>query len=100
MARRVIWAPKAQRDLFNCFDYILADHPPNAERVRDRILKRVASLSEMATGRPGRVFGTFEALVPKTSMIICYEVPDKDSLHILRLIHAKRNWSEGTWPEE
>jgi toxin ParE1/3/4 len=100
VARRVIWAPKARQDLFDCFDCILADHPPNAYRVRERILKRVTSLSDMPTGRPGRVFGTFEIHVPKTSMIICYELPDKDTLHVLRLIHAKRNWEEGKWPEE
>jgi toxin ParE1/3/4 len=100
MAKRVTWAPKALADLYSCFDYILADHPPNADRLRNRILKRVMSLSEMTTGRPGRVFGTFEAYVPKTSMIICYEVPGKDTLHILRLIHAKRDWSSGEWPKE
>jgi toxin ParE1/3/4 len=100
MAKRVTWAPKALADLYSCFDYILADHPPNADRVRDRILKRVMSLSEMTTGRPGRVFGTFEAYVPKTPMIICYEVPNKDTLHILRIIHAKRHWPAGEWPTE
>jgi plasmid stabilization system protein ParE len=100
MAKRVTWAPKALADLYACFDYILADHPPNADRVRHRILKRVMLLSEMTTGRSGRVFGTFEAYVPKTSMIICYEVPDKDTLHILRLIHAKRDWPSGDWPTE
>jgi toxin ParE1/3/4 len=100
MARQLTWAPRAQRDLFDCFDYILTDHPPNAERVRNRILKRVASLANMATGRPGRVFGTFEVPIPKTSMIICYELPDTQTLHVLRLIHAKRNWPEDQWPEE
>jgi toxin ParE1/3/4 len=92
-------ASKARQDLFDCFDYSLADHPPNAYRVRERILKRVASLSEMPTGRTGRVFGTFEAYVPLTSMIICHEVPDKDTLQVLRLINAKRSWPEGEWPE-
>jgi toxin ParE1/3/4 len=100
MARQVTWAPKALQDLFNCFDYILADHPPNADRVRDRMMKRVQSLSEMPTGRPGRVFRTFESPVAKTSMIVCYEVPDKDTLHVLRIIHAKRNWPQEEWPEE
>jgi toxin ParE1/3/4 len=80
--------------LFDCFDYILADHPPNAERVSNRILKRVASLSNMATGRPGRVFGTLEVPIPKTSMIICFELPNKQTLNVLRLIDAKRNWPE------
>jgi toxin ParE1/3/4 len=95
MARRVTWAPKAQQDLF---DYILGDHPPNAELVRNRILKRVASPSDMATGRPSRVFGTFEVPIPKTSVIIYYELPDKHTLPVLRVIHAKRNWPEGEWP--
>ncbi len=100
MTRRVIWAPKARKDLFHHLDYIYNESPGNAELVRDRILLRVISLGQTATGRTGRVFGTYEAYVPKTSLIISYEVPDAKTLHVLRIIHAKRNWPEGVWPQD
>jgi plasmid stabilization system protein ParE len=98
--RLVIWAPKARRDLFQHLDYVAADSLQNAERVRTRILSRVVSLASMTTGRAGRVFGTYETYVPKTSLIICYEVPDQKTLQVLRIIHTSRNWTEGQWPRD
>lgn len=98
--RQAIWAPKARIDLLLNLDYVAADSSLNANLVRERILARVISLANLTTGRAGRVFGTYEVYVPKTSLIICYDVPDEDTLHILRIIHAKRNWPEGEWPRE
>jgi toxin ParE1/3/4 len=100
VARQIVWAPKAKRDLFSQLDYIAADSEQNASLVRERILSRVVSLSSMTTGRPGRVFGTYEVYVPKTSLIICYDVPNEKIVQILRVIHAKRNWLEGEWPHD
>lgn len=99
MTRHVIWAPKAKKDFFQHLDYIHNDSPNNAELVRNRILTRVTSLAKTPTGRSGRVFGTYEIYVPKTSLIISYELPDEKTLNILRLIHAKRNWPKNEWPE-
>lgn len=99
MTLQIVWAPKAKKDFFHHLDYIHSDNPYNAELVRDRILTRIASMAITPTGRYGRVFGTYEIYVPKTALIISYELPDDKTLHILRLIHAKRNWPEGEWPE-
>jgi toxin ParE1/3/4 len=99
MARRIVWAPKASRDFLGAIDFIERESPTAARRVSERILKRVESLSEMATGRPGRVSGTYEIFVLRTSHVIAFELPDKSTLHILRIIHAKRNWPEGEWPQ-
>ena len=98
MTRRIIWAPKASKDFLAAIDWIEADHPPNAHRVAERVLKRVASLAAVATGRPGRVAGTYESYVPRTSLIIAFQLPDKTTLQILRIIHAKRNWQDSEWP--
>jgi plasmid stabilization system protein ParE len=100
LARQVVWAPQSKRDLFQQLDYIHSDNPSNAELVNNRILSRVINLSEAPTGRTGRVFGTYEAFVAKTSLVICYELPDDSTLHILRIIHAKRQWLEGEWPKD
>ncbi len=99
MARRIIWAPKATRDFLAAIEYIEAESPIDAGRVATRVLKRVESLAVTSTGRPGRVSGTYESYVPRTSLIIAFELPDKGRLHILRLIHVKRDWREGEWPE-
>ena len=99
VTRQIVWAPKAKKDFFHHLDYIQADSPNDAELVRDRILTRVMSLAKTPTGRPGRVFGTYEIFVPKTSLIISYELPDDKTLHILRLTQARRNWPENEWPE-
>ncbi len=98
MARRIIWAPKATRDFLAAIDFIEADSKVNGSRVADRLLKRVESLAAMATGRAGRVAGTYEVYMPRTSYIIVFELPDKSTIHVLRVIHAKRNWPEGEWP--
>jgi plasmid stabilization system protein ParE len=98
MARRIIWAPKATKDFLAAIDFIESASLLNARRVADRVLKRVESLALTATGRPGRVPGTFEAYVPRTSLIIAFELPDKGRLHILRIIHVARDWREGEWP--
>lgn len=98
MSRHVIWAPKARKDLFAHLDYIGSDSLQGAALVRERILSRVDLLGHNATGRAGRVFGTYEVSVAKTSLIISYEIPDQKTLHVLRIIHARRNWPEGEWP--
>jgi toxin ParE1/3/4 len=100
MSRRIVWAPRASKDLFQQLDYISIDSPKNADLVGGRIFDRITSLALMPTGRAGRVFGTYEIHVPKTSLIISYELPDSKTLHVLRLIHGARDWPHGEWPDD
>jgi addiction module RelE/StbE family toxin len=44
-----------------------------------------------ALGRPGRVSGTRELVVPGTPYIIPYRVRG-NTIHILRVLHAARKW--------
>ncbi len=99
MTRRIIWAPKATRDFVVALDVIEASSAMNARRVADRVLTRIEALAQNAIGRPGRVSGTYEASVRHTSLIIAFELPDKTKLHILRIIHMRRNWGKVEWPE-
>jgi toxin ParE1/3/4 len=100
MARRIIWAPKATLDFLSAIDHIESESPLNARRVAERLLKRIESLATLPTGRPGRVSGTYECRVPRTSHIISFELPNADAIHILRIIHERRNWRENEWPSD
>ena len=57
----------------------------------------------MATGRPGRVAGTYEKVVPGLPYILAYAIqplPDSAELIvILRTIHGARDWPKGKWPD-
>lgn len=88
-------------DLKSQLAYIAADNPAAALRVTDQIRKTGASLGEMTTGRPGRIGGTYEKLVPSLPYIIAYAVTKeagREVVSILRVIHTTRDWSEEKWP--
>jgi len=44
-------------------------------------------------GRPGRVEGTRELVVPRTPYIVAYTVID-DQVMILSVIHSSRRWPD------
>lgn len=68
-----------------------------AGRVRDT----AAALGEMATGRPGRVIGTYEKSIDRLPYVIAYALMshgDRESVMILRVIHTAREWTAEEWP--
>ncbi len=71
-----------------------------AQRVADRLRATGDALGEMATGRPGRVAGTYEKSVTGLRYIIAYTLTrrgDREILSILRVIHTARDWPEDEW---
>ena len=55
----------------------------------------------MATGRPGRVSGTYEKSVTRLPYIIAYELRDvagRESVVIVRVIHTSQDWQPEEWP--
>jgi toxin ParE1/3/4 len=101
--RSVDWSRAALRDFERLIEYIANDNPAAARRVADRIARTGRLLGEMATGRPGRVNGTYEKLVPGLPYILAYRLvrrPDgRESVAILRVIHGARNWPPEEWPD-
>jgi plasmid stabilization system protein ParE len=99
----VVWSESALDDLDSAIGYIAADNPFAAARVLDRIEAAADDLGEVATGRRGRVAGTYEKSVRGLPYIIAYairELPSgRDRIVILRVIHGARNWPPGEWPE-
>ena len=63
MTRPVLWSRDALDDLKTHLVYIAVDDPGAAARVVDRFRKAAAQLEDFATGRPGRVAGTYEKSV-------------------------------------
>jgi plasmid stabilization system protein ParE len=89
---RVRWLKAARANLDAEAEYIAHDKPAAAAGVVNAIYDAVELLRRYpALGRPGRVPGTRELVVPDTTYIIPYRVRH-DTVEILRVFHAVRRW--------
>ncbi len=87
---KIRWLRNALLNLDEEAAYIAAEDPAAARLVVARILEAVALLaSQPAIGRPGRVLGTRELIVPKTHYLIPYRLRT-DQVEILRVFHTSR----------
>ena len=88
---RVRWLRYAVRNLHDICDYIATENPEAAEGIGARIESAVEMLaSHPQAGRPGRVAGTRELVVPGTPYIVVYAVAKQ--IAILAVLHAARRW--------
>ena len=91
---RVRWLRTALRNLDDEATYISEDDPAAALRVVQRVMQAVALLEEQpCIGRPGRVPGTRELLVPRTRYLVPYRVSGQ-TIEILRVFHMSRRLPE------
>jgi toxin ParE1/3/4 len=91
---RLVWSPFALADRDGIFSYIEADNPNAATEIDERIAFAVRRLIRFPeSGRPGRVEGTRELVVPRTPYIAVYAVT-ADKVRILRVLHGARMWPE------
>ena len=102
MKRRVVWSNAARDDYLAILRAIAEENPDAAERVADRIESVAAGLSDFATGRAGRVAGTYEKVLPGLPYILAYELVSRleggETVAILHVIHGARDWPVGEWP--
>jgi toxin ParE1/3/4 len=92
---RIKWLRTALANLDTEAEYIARDSPAAASRVVTAIATAVDNLAEYpAMGRPGRVPGTRELVVPNTPYIIPYRVR-RNTVEVLRVFHAARKWPSG-----
>jgi len=90
MAPQIKWLRTALKNFDDELSYIATDDPTAARLVARRIFETVALLAaQPAIGRPGRVSGTRELLVPQTRYLIPYRVR-RAAIEILRVFHASR----------
>jgi len=92
---RLVWSREALDDLEELRSYIAADNPRAALGVFVRIVDLVALLPQQPDiGRPGRVPGTRELVVPNTPCIVAYSVVGADTVRVLGVRHGARKWPE------
>jgi toxin ParE1/3/4 len=91
----LVWSPEAVEDLASLRAYIAADDPAAARRGALHILHNVETLLPRSPemGRPGRVPGTRELVIPKTPFIVPYRLRGR-VIQILRVYHGARRWPE------
>jgi len=87
-------SPRARQDLRELVRYIARDSPQNARLVRDRVKNAVEQLRiHPESGRPGRVDGTRELVIPHTAHIAAYRITNR-TLEIIAFIHTSQEWPD------
>jgi toxin ParE1/3/4 len=89
---KVVWSRRSIRHLVRLREHIEKGSEQNAALVAGRILEAVALLeSHPEIGRPGRVVGTRELVVPDTPYIIPYRVR-RERLELIAVFHGRQKW--------
>jgi toxin ParE1/3/4 len=88
-----VWSPEAIDDLAAVRAYIEQDDPAAAQRVALHIVQSVETLlpNSPEIGRPGRVPGTRELVIPRTPFIVPYRLVGS-TIQILRNLPGSRRW--------
>ena len=88
------WLKCALANLDAEAEFIARDKPAAARRVVRAVERAVELLAaNPALGRPGRVDGTRELIVPDTPYIIPYRLRG-GAVEILRVFHGVRKWPQ------
>jgi addiction module RelE/StbE family toxin len=92
--RRLEYAPRYFRRLEDIRERIAVDNPTAATRMIERIRAAVLRLTASpALGRPGRVAGTRELVIPHTPYIVPYRVKN-DVVQIITILHCAQRWPD------
>jgi toxin ParE1/3/4 len=89
---RVEWTVSAGNDRESLIEYIAQDSPTAALNQLDEIERQTDRLAKYPKlGRPGRMKGTRELVVNRTSFIAVYRIK-REVVQILRLLHGAQKW--------
>ena len=91
---RVRWTLPALANLDSIQDYIAERNPSAVSRLVNDILDRTDTLlsNNPEIGRPGRVAGTRELVLPGTSYVVAYRL--REAVEILAVMHGAREWPD------
>ena len=88
----IVWSPRAIEHLAHLREYIARDNPNAAKRIASALLEAIERLAQLPNlGRPGRVAGARELVVPGTPYIIPYRLRG-DRLEVVAVFHARQKW--------
>ena len=91
---KVVWLRTALRNLDETATFIARDNADAARHVVARLRQATERLARHPdSGRPGRIAGTRELIVPGLPFILPYRVRT-DRIEILRVLHASRRWPQ------
>lgn len=91
---RIVWTPRAQRNLRDAARYLTQFNPFAAlSMIRTIRAAPTQLLHHPASGRPGRIEGTRDLVVPGTSYVLPYRVRD-GRVEILAVLHTSRQWPD------
>jgi toxin ParE1/3/4 len=91
---KIIWSRRALRHLIALRDYIAEDSPNSAGVVARRILNHVDLLAtQPQMGRPGRIVGTRELVIPGVPYIVPYRVRG-ERLELIAVFHGRQKWPD------
>jgi len=83
----------AVNDLEDIITYLNREHRSAAPRRNSRSHRTIATLTRFPSrGRPGRVAGTRELIVPNLPYIVVYFATDQ-AVQLLHIFHAAQDWS-------
>lgn len=83
---------QALADLDEARSYIAERSPEAAAAMAARIRDAIAGLTAFPDrGRPGRVGGTRELVIPATPFVVAYRVAD-GHIDVLAILHGARRW--------
>ena len=90
---KVVWSRRAIRHLVSLREFIAKDSNQSAALAAKRILAVDLLQTQPAMGRPGRVLGTRELVVPNTPYVIPYRVR-RERLELIAVFHGRQKWPE------
>lgn len=92
---RIRYSADAQRDLAQIRDYYRREGASIGSGIGRRLRTRIDRLRRFpAAGRPGRVEGTRELVIPDLPYVVVYALEGEEA-QILRVLHAAQEWPSG-----
>ncbi|WHO76146.1 type II toxin-antitoxin system RelE/ParE family toxin [Rhizobium sp. BT03] len=91
---KLVWRAKAASDRKRAIQFIADQNVGAAISQLDEIERQTDLLIDQPEiGRPGRIDGTRELVISRTSFIVIYRVRQKaKQVEILRLVHGAQKW--------
>lgn len=89
------WSDEAVDDLRSLQAFIAKDNPTAARKMALTIIEAVETQlpNHPQIGRPGRVSGTRELVIPGTPYIVPYRLK-AGTIQVLRVYHGARRWPD------